>query len=220
MSGPRTIRIGAPGDSLIRALGEHRPARDGWRIAPLDGPPEADGLVILDFPDAQGRDSSAKSLRAQGFTGPVLILGAAPDDEDADPEDEPIGRPVRLGALLARIDAHWAQPAETGATRLGPYEFAFADPFLRHVESGELIRLTELERKLLAYLIEAKGDLVGREQLLLSVWGYSAGVDTHTAETHIWRLRQKIETDDPQTRFLVTESGGYRLTLEASLSSS
>ena len=76
-----------------------------------------------------------------------------------------------------------------------------------------VIRLTSLERKLLLHLASVMGAAVDREQLLAHVWGYSAGVDRHTVETHIWRLRQKIETDDPASRFLVTEAGKYRLLL-------
>jgi DNA-binding response OmpR family regulator len=209
MAATRNVRISAPDDSLTRALSEHRTSRDGWRIGPLDGPPDEHGLVILDLDNPDESAMSLAALRAGGYEGPVLILGGLPGEGELD--DEAIARPVRLGTLLARMDAHWAQTPDIAPAQLGPYEFVFADPVLRHTENGTSIRLTELERKLLAYLIDAKGGLVDRAQLLLRVWGYSAGVDTHTAETHIWRLRQKIETDDPRTRFLVTEPGGYRL---------
>ena len=200
----------APDDALIRALGQQRGDKDGWQFLAVDGPVDADSVVILDVDDPDERLDCAEKIRAEGFTGPVLLIGN--DGTMPSPDDEPLPRPVRLGTLLARLDAHWAELAEAECYRLGPYDFIPAERLLRHPDGS--IRLTELERKLLAYLAEVQdGALIGREQLLSSVWGYSAGVATHTVETHIWRLRQKIETDDAATHFLVTEAGGYRLRL-------
>ena len=186
---PRSIHVLANEDTLIRALNEHGPAA-GWRASPLNAQPEPSALVIVDY------DQPGAIL--ENHTGPVLILG------DAD-----IPRPVRLGALLARIGAHLAQSASEDTARLGPYAFVPAEQLLRAADT--VIRLTELETRLLGFLAAAGGGLIDREKLLADVWGYSEGVDTHTVETHIWRLRQKIETEDPETRFLVTEAGGYRL---------
>jgi len=197
----------APDDMLVRALNQHAV---GWGALPLTEPPEAGGLVIVDLDDPAERRGAVGSLRAAGFDGPVLILGAR---DAVAPDDEPIARPVRLGVLLARIEAHWTEDNEAELLQLGPYEFVPAEQLLRAVGSDAVIRLTELERKLLLYLASAKGAAVDRDQLLAHVWGYSAGVDTHTVETHIWRLRQKIETDDPASRFLVTDAGKYRLLL-------
>ncbi len=193
---------------MIRALAEHRPARQGWRIAALDGAPEPDALVIVDLDEAAAQ-KTIDELRGAGFTGPVLILGGA--GAVRWPDDEPLPRPIRLGVLLARIDAHCAKAASGGLVRLGPYEFLPGERLLRTGNDCGVVRLTELEARLLLHLAEAEGALIDREQLLAHVWGYSAGVDSHTVETHVWRLRQKIETDDPATQFLVTEAGGYRL---------
>ena len=73
------------------------------------------------------------------------------------------------------------------------------------------VRLTEKETNILKFLHRSTESVVPREQLLHEVWGYNAGVTTHTLETHIYRLRQKIEPDPSQARLLVTESGGYKL---------
>jgi DNA-binding response OmpR family regulator len=113
--------------------------------------------------------------------------------------------------LLARIDAHAARPDAADTYGLGPYEFAASEGVLRRRDDGAVVRLTELERKLIFCLVEARGEVVAREQLLSEVWGYNAEIATHTVETHIWRLRQKIETNDPATALLLTEIGGYRL---------
>ena len=75
------------------------------------------------------------------------------------------------------------------------------------------IRLTEKETNILKFLHRSTEDVVPRDILLHEVWGYNAGVTTHTLETHIYRLRQKIEPDPGKARLLVTENGGYRLSL-------
>jgi DNA-binding response OmpR family regulator len=203
--------VAAPDDMLVRALNQHA---GGWRAVVLTDLPGPDALAIVDF-DAPGeRQGALGTLRGGGFDGPVVILG---DREAASgPGDEPVARPVRLGALLARIEAHWAEADNAEVHRLGPYEFIPAEQLLRDAASDTTVRLTELECRLLNYLAAANGASVDRDQLLAHVWGYNAGVDTHTVETHIWRLRQKIETEDPATQFLVTEAGKYRLSLAGS----
>lgn len=174
----------------------------------MEGAPEAGALVVLDFETATEQRAAVDALRSAGFAGPVVILGG---ESPRSPDDEPIARPVRLGTLLARIDAHASRPEGAETYRLGPYEFAASEGVLRRRGDGVLVRLTELERKLIVCLAEAGGAIVAREQLLSQVWGYSADVATHTVETHIWRLRQKIETEDVSTALLLTEAGGYRL---------
>ena len=73
------------------------------------------------------------------------------------------------------------------------------------------IRLTEKETAILKHLYRAGARVIGRDTLLGEVWGYNAGVTTHTLETHVYRLRQKIERDPAHAEILVTETGGYRL---------
>ena len=124
--------------------------------------------MIVDLDDATEWRRAVQTLRAAGFAGPVLILGAR---EAEAPEDEPVARPVRLGTLLARIEAHWAEDSEAELLQLGPYEFVPAEQLLRDPGSDAVIRLTELERKLLLYLASTKGAAVDREQLLAHVWG-------------------------------------------------
>ena len=208
MGDSRNVYIAAPDDTLVRALNQHA---GGWRAAMLADPPEQGALAIADFDAPDERQGALDTLRGGGFGGPVVILGNG--EAAYGPNDEPVVRPVRLGVLLARIEAHWAEADNAEVHRLGPYEFIPAEQLLRDAVSDINIRLTELECRLLNYLAAADGASVDREQLLAHVWGYNAGVDTHTVETHIWRLRQKIETEDPTTRFLVTEAGKYRLSL-------
>lgn len=205
------VYVIAPDDMLVRALNQHA---GGWRAVALDEAPVLDALVIVDLDQPAERLRAVENLRGLGFTGPAIILGGQGATGALD--DEPVARPVRLGALLARIEAHRTESDSSEVHQLGPYAFMPAEQLLRDAKSDTVIRLTELERKLLLYLAAANGASVDRGQLLAHVWGYTAGVDTHTVETHIWRLRQKIETDDPASRFLVTEAEGYRLLLAGS----
>jgi DNA-binding response OmpR family regulator len=76
---------------------------------------------------------------------------------------------------------------------------------------NERIRLTDKETAILKFLYRAAGKPVARQVLLNEVWGYNAAVTTHTLETHVYRLRQKIEADPASSRLLLTEGGGYRL---------
>ena len=106
-----------------------------------------------------------------------------------------------LGKLLAH-------PAGDAPFRIGPYDF---HPSAKLLTDGERrIRLTEKETDILRYLKSASG-IVPRQTLLGEVWGYGPQVATHTLETHIYRLRKKIEKDAGDAKILITEEGGYRL---------
>ena len=123
-----------------------------------------------------------------------------------------VTKPFKFPVLLARIRSQLRQFEQTEDANflLGPYIFKPAQKFLLK-DDGRKIRLTEKETNILKYLLRAENATVQREVLLHEVWGYNAGVTTHTLETHIYRLRQKIESDPSQAKFLVTESGGYKI---------
>jgi DNA-binding response OmpR family regulator len=123
-----------------------------------------------------------------------------------------IAKPFKFPVLLARIRAQLRthEQSEDAVFQLGPYTFRPSAKTLV-TEDDRKIRLTEKETNILKFLYRAGDATVARDVLLHEVWGYNAGVTTHTLETHIYRLRQKIEPDPSNTRLLVTESGGYRL---------
>ncbi|MGH6978499.1 MAG: response regulator transcription factor, partial [Brevundimonas sp.] len=123
-----------------------------------------------------------------------------------------VTKPFRFAVLLARIRAHLRshEQSEDAVFRVGPYEFRPAAKMLVD-DKGKKVRLTEKETNILKYLYRAGAKAVSREELLAEVWGYNAGVTTHTLETHIYRLRQKIEPEPSQARLLLTDAGGYRL---------
>jgi DNA-binding response OmpR family regulator len=173
-------------------------------------------LLDVDLPDTDGREL-CKLLRKQGVKCPVIMLTG--QDSDADMilgldsgANDYVTKPFKFAVLLARIRAQLRQheQSEDAVFQLGPYTFKPAMKMLV-TEDERKIRLTEKETNILKYLYRAGDGTVGRDTLLHEVWGYNAGVTTHTLETHIYRLRQKIEPDPSNARLLVTESGGYRL---------
>ena len=175
-------------------------------------------LVILDvgLPDMDGREL-CRLMRKQGVKCPVLMLTG--HDSDADTilgldagANDYVTKPFKFPVLLARIRAQLRQheQSEDAVFQLGPYTFKPANKMLI-TEEEKKIRLTEKETNILKFLYRATDGVVARDVLLHEVWGYNAGVTTHTLETHIYRLRQKIEPDPSNARLLVTESGGYRL---------
>lgn len=175
-------------------------------------------LVILDvgLPDMDGREL-CRLMRKQGVKCPIVMLTG--HDTDADTilgldagANDYVSKPFKFPVLLARIRAQLRQheQSEDAVFQLGPYTFKPANKMLI-TEDEKKIRLTEKETNILKYLYRATDGVVARDVLLHEVWGYNAGVTTHTLETHIYRLRQKIEPDPSNARLLVTESGGYRL---------
>jgi DNA-binding winged helix-turn-helix (wHTH) protein len=122
-------------------------------------------------------------------------------------------QPKRLGTLLRQIGQMLAQPVlYLDDIAIGNYIFRPQERALARNE-GEEVALTDREVDILAYLVRHRADPVSREALLKNVWQYQSGVDTHTIETHIYRLRQKIEVSADEPRILLTVDGGYTLNL-------
>ena len=173
-------------------------------------------LLGVDLPDIDGREA-CRRIRTAGVTSPVIMLTAAASDDDAingleAGANDYVTKPFRFAVLLARIRAHLRshEQSEDAVFHLGPYEFRPAAKLLLD-ERGKKIRLTEKETSILKYLYRSGEKAVPRDVLLSEVWGYNAGVTTHTLETHVYRLRQKIEPDPTSVKLLLTEAGGYRL---------
>jgi DNA-binding response OmpR family regulator len=123
-----------------------------------------------------------------------------------------VTKPFRFAVLLARIRAQLRQyeQSEDAVFTIGHYTFRPSAKMLVD-EKGGKIRLTEKETAILKFLYRAGEKVITRDVLLHEVWGYNSGVTTHTLETHIYRLRQKIERDPSKAELLVTEAGGYKL---------
>jgi DNA-binding response OmpR family regulator len=176
-------------------------------------------LVLLDvhLPDFDGVQA-CRQMRDHGVRAPILLLTGEAREEtdqvsglDAGANDYVL-KPFKFAVLLARIRAHLRshETSEDAVFQLGPYEFRPAAKVL--VDSRDKkVRLTDKETMILKYLYRSGPKPVGREELLREVWGYNSDVTTHTLETHVYRLRQKIEPDAQSPRLLITEAGGYRL---------
>ncbi len=184
-------------------------------LAALEGEDVDAVLLDIGLPDGDGRDV-CRTLRARRHTVPVIMLTAADTDADAivgleSGANDYVAKPFRLGVLLARLRAHIRQHehSDDATLTIGPYRFQPAAKMLIDARNRR-IRLTEKEAAILKYLYRA-GRPIRREVLLHEVWGYNSGVTTHTLETHVYRLRRKIERDPARAEILVTEPGGYRL---------
>jgi DNA-binding response OmpR family regulator len=181
------------------------------RAEPLD-------LVIMDvgLPDMDGREA-VKLLRKGGFKAPVIMLTGHDAESDTilgleAGANDYVTKPFRFAVLLARIRAQLRQheQSEDAVFTIGRYTFRPSAKTLVD-DKGQKIRLTEKETSILKFLYRAGEKVVTRDVLLHEVWGYNSGVTTHTLETHIYRLRQKIERDPSKAELLVTEAGGYKL---------
>jgi len=221
-----TILIVDDDDELRQTLGEQLGLQEDFRVESAARAAEGiekakEGraqLILLDvnLPDMDGRNA-CKLMRRAGVRTPILMLTGADGDADTilgfdSGANDYITKPFRFSVLLARIGAHLRahEQSENAVFQIGPYEFRPASRLLIDVKQRK-IRLTEKETNILKYLYRASAKPVGREELLREVWGYNAAVTTHTLETHIYRLRQKIEPDPSNLRLLLTEAGGYRL---------
>jgi DNA-binding response OmpR family regulator len=179
---------------------------------------EMHDLVILDvgLPDIDGREA-CRLMRRQGVKCPIVMLTGHGSDSDTilgldAGANDYVAKPFKFPVLLARIRAQLRQheQSEDAVFQIGPYSFHPSGKVLVD-EAERKIRLTEKETNILKFLYRAGGRMVERDVLLREVWGYNAEVTTHTLETHIYRLRQKIEPEPANARILLTETGGYRL---------
>ncbi len=226
MPTPKTILIIDDDDDLREALAEQLALHEAFR--PVQAATATEGvrmgrevradliLLDVDLPDMDGREA-CRLLRKDGVSTPIIMLTGQASDSDTvlgleSGANDYVTKPFRFAVLLARIRAHLRshEQSEDAVFRIGPYEFRPAAKVLID-DKAKKVRLTEKETNILKYLYRAGAKAVSREELLTEVWGYNAGVTTHTLETHIYRLRQKIEPEPGQARLLLTDAGGYRL---------
>ncbi|NPD66528.1 response regulator transcription factor [Lichenicola cladoniae] len=229
MAGERPILIVDDDQALREALVEQLQLEGEFAVEQAESIAQATSLLnepsarydalILDvtLPDGDGRDFCADQRR-QGRRMPIIMLTGS--DEEADVvrgldagANDYVAKPFRIAELLARLRAQMRifENSEDAVFTIGPYTFRPSAKLLQEMSRNRRIRLTEKEAAILKFLYRAGTRPVPRQVLLNEVWGYNAAVTTHTLETHIYRLRQKIEPNPANACLLVTEGGGYRL---------
>ncbi|MCO6418301.1 response regulator transcription factor [Siccirubricoccus sp. KC 17139] len=229
MASPRPILIVEDDAALRATLAEQLSLEGDFAADEAESAKEAEqklssadaryDAILLDIglPDGDGRDFCAK-LRRDGRKMPVIMLTGKDQEQDivrgldAGANDY-IAKPFRLHELLARVRAQLRvfDNSEDAVFTIGPYMFRPAARLLLEPARNRKVRLTDKESNILKFLYRAGGRPVPRQILLNEVWGYNSAVTTHTLETHIYRLRQKIEPDPSRARLLLTEGGGYKL---------
>jgi DNA-binding response OmpR family regulator len=231
MARRRQILVVVPPASDQYSLVGHLRSDTGYDVDPIDSAagcaarllgaaPPADAIVLAaELPDADGAEFCAR-LRQRGVNVPILLIAQYASEAqivrglDMGANDVLV-TPVRPAEAMARLRAQIRayETSEDAVLAIGPFHFRPARRQLLHCKTGARVRLTEKEAAVLKFLYRAAGP-VTRTVLLHEVWGYNAGATTHTVETHIYRLRRKIEPDADRIGLLVNEDGGYRLRLE------
>jgi DNA-binding response OmpR family regulator len=173
-------------------------------------------IMEVGLPDMDGREA-VKIMRRNDFRSPIIMLTGQASEADTvlgleAGANDYVVKPFKFPVLLARIRAQLRQyeAREDAIFQIGPYTFR-AGAKLLISDKGSKLKLTEKETAILRFLYRAGQNVVGRDVLLAELWGYNTSVTTHTLESHIYRLRQKIESHPSRPRILVTEPNGYRL---------
>ncbi len=170
-------------------------------------------LLDVNLPDGSGIDL-CDFLRQAGFEKPIIMLTGKGIEFDAinglnAGANDYIKKPIRLGDLLARVKAQLRQFKSSDADRftIGRLEFTPANKMMSIAGKPKRITLTEKETLIFKMMVRSFPTPVSKKALLQEVWGFHSDLSTHTLETHIYRLRQKIKTLTKSTFILTTENG-------------
>jgi DNA-binding response OmpR family regulator len=217
---------------LCNMLAGHFAVQPGFNVFTAGNLAEADRIrmerghhfdtIMLDtgLSDGDGCDYCRK-LRQEGHEMPIIMLADANDEMDVvrgldAGANDYVGKPFVWNELFARVRAQLRiyEDHEAAAFSVGPYVFRPARKLLQDVARNRRIQLTRMEAAILKFLYRWGPSVVDRSVLMKEVWGYNAKVTTHTLETHVYRLRQKIEANPAMPALLLSDRGGYRLNSE------
>jgi DNA-binding response OmpR family regulator len=213
--------------NLIRALTDLLQS-DGYVVDVADDGPSALDIArqsafdvfILDvmLPSMNGFEV-CRELRRLGVEAPILMLTARDQVDDKirgfkSGADDYLTKPFDVNELRVRVEALLRRASRTGLVEFTECTFGDVHIDFARLEinrAGQTIRLSEREGRLLRYFLENRGRVISRDTLLLQVWGYATAPYTRTVDVHILRLRQKIEEDSRNPKFIITVHGfGYR----------
>ena len=191
-------------------------ASDGERAFDLASQPGWD-LIVLDvmLPKMDGFDVCA-ALRKAGVRTPIIMLTARSQESDKElgldlGADDYVTKPFSARELRARVRARLRQAADTAPRvyRFGDCEIDFDRAEVRR--SGRLVDVTAQELRLLAALVERRGHVLSRDEIITAAWGHNVAITDRAVDTHIFNLRRKLEPVPSEPRFLVGVRGlGYR----------
>ena len=188
---------------------------------------EAISLIVKEHFDCILIDSSladvslsnlCKNIRQEGVRSPIILVAEELGEDvaivalDAGANDYVL-KPFKINVLVAKIRSNIRQfeQSEFAILRFGRFSFKPGDRILLNNSSKEEVRLTEKETAIIKLLYLSGGEVVTRATLLEEVWGYNTTLTTHTLETHIYRIRQKVGNASSGQDFIATESEGYRM---------
>ena len=188
---------------------------------------EAISLIVKEHFDCILIDSSladvslsnlCKNIRQEGVRSPIILVAEELGEDvaiaalDAGANDYVL-KPFKINVLVAKIRSNIRQfeQSEFAILRFGRFSFKPGDKILLNNSSKEEVRLTDKETAIIKLLYLSGGEVVTRATLLEEVWGYNTTLTTHTLETHIYRIRQKVGNASSGQDFIATESEGYRM---------
>lgn len=159
-------------------------------------------------------------LREQRFRPPIMLFGPCQEDRTAiealdSGATDYMAVPIKAPVFMARLRAHLRQHDESDfvAYRFGPFDFEPGSRLLHDREAGRKIHLTAIETKLMRHLLHQPGAFADRDDLMVALWGACNGKTSHAIDSHVYRVRQKIEPDPKAPVRLITEGRNYRLVL-------
>ena len=229
MSGLRPLLL-VEGDAALRASLLQQIMSDG-EFSPVEAESVAEAeaklaqvdarydviLLGTGLPDGDGHEFCAK-LRRDGCAMPIIMIAGTKSDQDVirglnAGANDYLAQPFGVPELLARVRAQLRifDNSDAAAFRIGSFVFRPSARVLQEPARNRRMRLTDKECSILKYLYRSIGKPVPRRTLLQEVWGYSSSATTHTIETHVYRLRQKLEADPSDPCLLLTTIGGYLL---------
>ncbi len=188
---------------------------------------EAISIIVKEHFDCILIDSSladvslsnlCENIRQKGVRSPIVLVAEERGEDvaiaalDAGANDYVL-KPFKINVLVAKIRSNIRQfeQSEFAILRFGRFSFKPGDKILLNNSSKEEVRLTDKETAIIKLLYLSGGEVVTRATLLEEVWGYNTTLTTHTLETHIYRIRQKVGNASSGQDFIATESEGYRM---------